>query len=60
MGCSVGQVFVEKLRWLTNGVFLELLALSQLIPGPLSTKVNFAIGVVKRGALGGLLAGLTI
>ncbi|KAK9816680.1 hypothetical protein WJX72_003596 [[Myrmecia] bisecta] len=52
------KTFVDKLKWMSNTVFLELLALSQCMPGPSSTQVSFAIGVVKRGIPGGLLSGV--
>jgi len=40
------------------GVFTELLALGQCLPGPTSTQMSFAIGVVSRGVPGGLLSGI--
>lgn len=51
------QVLVEKLGWLPNGVFLELLALCQCLPGPSSTQLSFALGVTQQGTVGGLLSG---
>ena len=51
------QVLVEKLKWLTSMMFLELLALCQVMPGPTSTQMSFAIGVTQQGVTGGLLSG---
>ena len=48
---------MEKHCWITSTVFLELLALSQCLPGPTSTQVSFALGVVQKGVSGGLLTG---
>eukprot|EP00199_Chlamydomonas_sp_CCMP681_P001026 CAMPEP_0119109864 /NCGR_PEP_ID=MMETSP1180-20130426/24373_1 /TAXON_ID=3052 ORGANISM="Chlamydomonas cf sp, Strain CCMP681" /NCGR_SAMPLE_ID=MMETSP1180 /ASSEMBLY_ACC=CAM_ASM_000741 /LENGTH=522 /DNA_ID=CAMNT_0007095877 /DNA_START=95 /DNA_END=1660 /DNA_ORIENTATION=- len=48
---------VEKLRWMSTEVFLELFALGQCLPGPSSTQVSFAMGTVRKGVLGGLLSG---
>jgi chromate transporter len=48
---------VEKERWMTPEMFTELLALGQCLPGPTSTQVSFAIGVVQKGVPGGLLSG---
>ena len=48
---------MEKLKWLTSTVFLELLGLSQCLPGPTSTQVSFAIGVVQKGIAGGFMTG---
>lgn len=51
------KTIVERLKWISPQVFLELLALGQTLPGPTSTQVSFAIGVVKKGIPGGLLSG---
>ena len=51
------QVLVEKLAWLPAGVFLELLALCQCLPGPSSTQLSFALGITQQGATGGLVSG---
>ncbi|GLI64225.1 hypothetical protein VaNZ11_007423 [Volvox africanus] len=51
------RYFVERYKWMSLGVFTELFALGQCLPGPTSTQVSFAIGTVKRGVLGGLLSG---
>lgn len=48
---------MEKLKWLSARVYLELLGLSQCLPGPTSTQVSFAIGVVHKGVTGGLMTG---
>ena len=48
---------MERLKWMSASVYLELLALSQCLPGPTSTQVSFALGVVQKGVLGGLLTG---
>ncbi len=48
---------MEKLKWLSSTVYLELLGLSQCLPGPTSTQVSFAIGVVHKGVTGGLMTG---
>lgn len=43
---------VERLRWMSDEVYGELFALGQCMPGPTSTQVSFAIGVVKKGVRG--------
>ena len=43
--------------WMSQGVFAELLALGQCMPGPTSTQMSFAMGITQRGAAGGLLSG---
>ncbi|KAL0039433.1 hypothetical protein WJX79_008119 [Trebouxia sp. C0005] len=52
------KVLVENLQWLTPTLFLELLALCQLMPGPTSTQMSFVIGITQQGVTGGLLSGL--
>ncbi len=54
------QLFVERYRWLTSGIFVELLALGQCLPGPTSTQMAFAIGVSKKGVAGGLTSGMLL
>lgn len=54
------QLFVEKLHWTTHLVFTELLMLGQCMPGPTSTQMAFAIGVLKKGLSGGLLSGAAL
>lgn len=49
---------VEKLHWMTDDVYAELFALAQCMPGPASTQVSFATGIIKKGASGGLLSGI--
>jgi len=52
------KVFIEKLNWMSSSLFMELFALGQCLPGPTSTQVSFAIGLLKQGVAGGLLSGL--
>lgn len=52
------KVLVERLKWLSGGVYLELLALCQCLPGPTSTQLSFAMGTTQQGVLGGLLSGI--
>ncbi|MGL6258305.1 chromate efflux transporter [Vibrio sp. WXL210] len=50
------NTFVEKLRWLTDEEYAQLVALSQFLPGPGSSQVGFAVGYKKSGLIGGMLA----
>ena len=52
------KLFVDKLKWCTYLVFTELLMLGQCIPGPTSTQMGFALGVLKKGLSGGLVSGV--
>jgi chromate transporter len=44
--------FVERRRWLTEGQFSQLLAISQFLPGPASSQLGFGIGLMRAGGLG--------
>ncbi|MFM2596141.1 chromate efflux transporter [Vibrio harveyi] len=46
------QTFVEKLKWIDDSKYAQIVALSQFLPGPGSSQVGFALGY-KRGGLGG-------
>ncbi|MDX1279688.1 chromate efflux transporter [Shewanella colwelliana] len=48
--------FVNELNWLDMTAFGGLVALSQVIPGPGSSQIGFAIGYHRAGLLGGLAA----
>ena len=48
--------YVERRRWLAERDFADLLALAQVLPGPASSQLGFAIGLRRAGLLGGLLA----
>ena len=49
------RTFVTRLGWLSQAEFAQLLALCQLLPGPASSQLGFAIGRHRAG-LGGALA----
>jgi chromate transporter len=47
---------VARRRWCSETAFAEIVALAQSLPGPASSQVGFALGVVRAGWLGGLAA----
>ncbi|MFB2862365.1 chromate efflux transporter [Aeromonas sp. MdU4] len=49
------RTFVQRLAWLSQAEFARLLALCQLLPGPASSQLGFAIGRHRAG-FGGALA----
>ncbi|MGL5340044.1 MAG: chromate efflux transporter [Aeromonas veronii] len=49
------RTFVQRLGWLTQAEFARLLALCQLLPGPASSQLGFAIGRHRAG-LGGAIS----
>ena len=50
------EEFVARRRWLDEKTFVDLVALSQFLPGPASSKVGIAIGLSRAGYLGALAA----
>jgi chromate transporter len=48
--------FVERRRWVDDRGYGELVALSQFLPGPSSSQVGFALGLLRAGPLGALAA----
>lgn len=50
------RTFVEQEKWLNEQDYAGFVALSQILPGPGSSQVGFAIGLHKGGIIGALLA----
>jgi chromate transporter len=48
--------FVERRGWLDEKTYADLVALSQFLPGPASTKVGIAVGFFRAGYAGALIA----
>ena len=48
--------FVGRRKWLTDADYVDLLALTQFLPGPASSQAGFAIGLQRAGLPGGLAA----
>ena len=47
---------ITRRRWLDEKTYVDLVALSQFLPGPASSKVGIAIGLSRAGYLGALAA----
>jgi chromate transporter len=54
----VRQRLVAEERWITPAHFNRLLAVMQALPGPEAHELCVHMGMIARGRLGGLLAGL--
>jgi chromate transporter len=50
--------YVLRRRWLGEDEFADLVGLVQFLPGPASSQLGFAIGMLRAGPLGGLAAWL--
>lgn len=51
------EEFVGRRKWLTREHFLDLLAVTNLLPGPNSTEMAIHVGYLRAGFTGALLAG---
>lgn len=47
---------VTRRRWLSDAAYADLVALCQFLPGPASSQVGFALGLLRGGMSGALLA----
>ena len=50
--------FVDRRRWLREEHYADIVALSQFLPGPASSKVGIIVGVLRGGIPGALAAWL--
>lgn len=50
------QELVLRRRWMSEAAYADLVALCQLLPGPTSSQVGFAVGLNQAGVLGALAA----
>jgi chromate transporter len=50
------EEYVRRRRWLNEEAYAEIVAISQVLPGPASSQVGFAVGMTQRGLAGGLAA----
>lgn len=50
--------YVDKRRWLDDKTYADIIALCQFLPGPASSQVGMAIGMVRGGLLGSIISWL--
>lgn len=48
--------FVTRRKWLDDAAYGDLVALCQFLPGPASSQVGFALGLMRAGPIGALAA----
>jgi chromate transporter len=48
--------YVNRRQWVDETTYADIVALSQFLPGPASSKVGIALGIIRAGLLGGLMA----
>ncbi len=52
------EEYVRRRRWFSEAAYADLVALCQFLPGPASSQLGFAIGLLRGGLPGGILAWL--
>ena len=50
------EEYVVRRHWLDEQRYADLVALCQLLPGPVSSQVGIAVGTIRAGLAGGLVA----
>jgi chromate transporter len=50
------DAYVERRKWVDERTFTDLVAMSQVLPGPASSKLGISIGVLRAGLAGGIAA----
>lgn len=48
--------YVKKRKWLDERTYADLIALCQFLPGPASSQVGIAVGMLRGGLFGGVLS----
>ncbi len=52
------EEYVVRRRWIDDAHYADLVALCQFLPGPASSQVGMALGMMRAGLLGGIAAWL--
>src|SRR5262245_17887285 len=52
------EEYVRRRRWITEDAFADLVALCQFLPGPTSSQVGVAIGILRAGLRGAVASWL--
>jgi chromate transporter len=50
---------VERSHWLSQDRFVKIMGFAHILPGPEALQLAIYVGYLKRGVIGGILAGLT-
>lgn len=48
--------YVDRKKWLNDKLYADIIALCQFLPGPASSQVGIAIGMLRGGLAGGFLS----
>ncbi|WP_042221334.1 chromate efflux transporter [Oceanobacillus manasiensis] len=50
--------YIDRRKWLNEKLYADIIALCQFLPGPASSQVGIAIGMMRGGLLGGIISWL--
>lgn len=48
--------YIDKRKWIDDKTYADIIALCQFLPGPASSQVGIAIGMIRGGIIGGILS----
>lgn len=48
--------YVQKRKWLDEKLYADIVAICQFLPGPASSQVGIAIGILRGGIVGGVIS----
>ncbi|MBN8237340.1 chromate efflux transporter [Halobacillus kuroshimensis] len=48
--------YIDRKKWLDDKTYADIIALCQFLPGPASSQVGIAIGMLRGGFIGGLIS----
>ncbi|MCA0972457.1 chromate efflux transporter [Halobacillus litoralis] len=48
--------YIDRRKWIDDKTYADIIALCQFLPGPASSQVGIAIGMLRGGFLGGLIS----
>ncbi|SEP71050.1 chromate transporter [Virgibacillus subterraneus] len=52
------EEYIDKRKWIDDKTYADIIALCQFLPGPASSQVGIAIGMLRGGFLGGVVSWL--
>lgn len=50
------EEYVQKRKWLDEKLYADIVAICQFLPGPASSQVGIAIGILRGGIIGGVIS----
>ncbi|OEH93771.1 chromate transporter [Bacillus solimangrovi] len=50
------EEYINRRKWLDDKTYADIIALCQFLPGPASSQVGMAIGMLRGGILGGIIS----